>query len=168
MPKGCGSAVCAPDFQKMEKRFDCGRDALMQTRVTFWFYVGSIPIIIFLFLLPYIRQGSFTLGPYSLVYLAIIAFLLFGAYRAMRVMLSVKNSFCVIDGERVYGVSTPNPYQKAIPFDIRKDDIRGIGKTTVSIGGMRTKDALVLNTDNEKIVLLALDRSDELKTELES
>ena len=150
----------------MEKRFNCSKEALTQTRITFWFYVGSIPIIIFLFLLPYIRQGSFTFGPYSLVYVAIIAFLLFGAYRAMRVMLSVKNSFCVIDGERISGLSTPNPYQKAIPFDIRIGDIRGIGKTMIPVGGMRTKDALILNTDKEKIVLLAIDRVDELKKEL--
>ena len=151
----------------MEKRFDCSKDALTQTRITFWFYVGSIPVIVFLFLLPYIRQGSFTLGLYSLIYAAIIVYLLFGAYRAMRVMLSVKNSFCVIDGERISGVSTPNPYEKAIPFDIRIADILGIGKTTVSIGGMRTKDALILNTEKEKIVLLAIDRVEELKSELE-
>ena len=139
----------------------------MQTRITFWFYAGSIPIIIFLFLLPYFRQGSFSFGPYSLVYVAIIAFLIFGAYRALRVMLSVKKSFCVINGDRISGLSTPNPYQKAVPFDIRIDEILGIGKTTVSIGGMRTKDALILNTEKEKIVLLAIDRVEELKSELE-
>ena len=150
----------------MEKRYSCSKDALTQTRVTFWFYVGSIPIIIFLFMLPYIREGGFVFGPYSLVYVIIIAYLLFGAYRAMRVMISVKNSFCVIDGDRVYGVSTPSPYRKAIPFDIQKNEIRGIGKTMISIGGMRTKDALVVNTAHQKIVLLAIERMNDLQNEL--
>ena len=152
----------------MEKRFTCSKEALTQTRITFWFYVGSIPVIIFLFLLPYIREGSFTFGPMSLIYIAIILFLLFGTYRSMLVMLATKNTLCVIDGDRVYGVSTPSPYKKAIPFDIQRSDIRGIGKTTVSTGGMRTQDALVLNTGREKIILFAIDRMQELQKELDA
>lgn len=153
-------------FSAMEKRFTCSKNALTQTRITFWFYAGSIPIIIFLYLLPYIRSGYFGFGPYSLVYFGIIVFLTFGAYRAMRVMMSVKKSFCAIDGERVYGVSTPDPYKNAIPFEIRKSDILGIGESSVSVGGMRTKETLILNTETQKIVLLALDQTDELKDEL--
>ena len=151
----------------MEKQYGCSKDALTQTRITFWFYAGSIPIIIFLFLLPFIRQGSFQFSPYSLVYIVIIGYLLFGAYRSLRVMLSVKNSHCVISEDRVYGVSTPNPYKQSIPFDIQKGDILGIGKTTISVGGMRTQNALILNTEKEKIVLFAIDRMEELQNELE-
>lgn len=148
------------------KRFTCSQNALKQTRITFWFYVGSIPIIILLFAIPYIREGQFVFGPLSLVYFAVILFLLYGAYRAMRVMLSTKNTLCVIDGERVYGVSTPSPYQKGIPFDIRKSDILGIGKSMVSTGGTRVQPTLVLNTAREKIVLFAIDRMEELENEL--
>lgn len=138
----------------------------MQSRITFWFYVGSIPIIIFLFMLPYIRAGQFVFNPFSLVYLIIVAVLIFFAYRTMRVLLSTKNSYCVVEEDRVYGVSTPNPYQRAIPFDIRKDEILGIGKTSISVGGMRSHEALVLNTNKQKIILFAIERMDELKKEL--
>jgi hypothetical protein len=152
----------------MEKRFTSSKDARTQTGITFWFYVGSLPIIAFLFILPFIRAGQFAFSPYSLIYILIFAFLLFSGYRAMRVMQAVKNSYCVIDGERVYGVSTPSPYRSAIPFDIQKKDILGIGKTTVSTGGMRTQEALVLNTETQTIVLFAIDRIKELKDELQT
>ncbi len=153
-------------FSDMEKQFGCSRDALRSIRITFWVYVASIPIIVFLFLLPYIRAGAFTVSPYSVIYIAIVIYLLFETYRTTRVMLSIKKSRCVITPDRVTGVSTPNPYKPSIPFDIARDEIRGIAKTTISVGGMRSQKALVLNTETQKIVLLAIDRIDELENEL--
>ncbi len=150
----------------MEKRYNCNPNELRQSRITFWFYVGSIPIIIFLFLLPYMQQGKFVFGPFSFVYIVIILFLLYSGYRAFRVMKSTQNSHCIVTDTRVSGVSTPNPYKTAIPFDIEKTDILGIGKTTVSVGGMRAYNALVINTKDQKIVLLAIDSPDELKQDL--
>ena len=150
-------------FFGMEKRFNCSKDALAQTKITFWFYIGSIPIIIFLFMLPFIQAGRFTFSPYSLVYIVIIAFLMYFGYRSMLVMQAVKNSYCIVEGDRVYGVSTPNPYQKGVPFDIQKSEILGVGKTMISTGGMRSQNALQLNTQNQKIVLLAVEQMDELK-----
>ena len=152
----------------MEKRFTCSKEVLSHTRVTFWVYAASTPIVIFLYMLPYIRAGKFVFSPFSLIYVAVAAYLLFGTYRAFRALLSTKKTFCVIDGDRVYGVSTPNPYKKSIPFEILKSDIRGIGKTTVSVGGLRSQPALALNTDHDKVILFAIDRIDELRNELET
>ena len=159
-------AQFALPFQTMEQTFSCSRDALRQSRITFWFYAASIPIIIFLFLLPFIRAGSFALSPYSLIYIAIILYLIYSGYRSMRVLLSIKNSHCVVENDRIYGVSTPSPVKKAIPFDIRKSDILSVAKTNVSCGGMRSREALVLNTQDQRIVLFAIERMDELQKEL--
>ena len=152
----------------MEKRYTCSKDALRQTRITFWVYAGSIPVIIILYLIPYLGGNGVVFSVFSLIYVAVLLYLLFGAYRSMRVMLSAKNSFCTIEGDRVSGVSTPDPYKASISFDISKSDIRGIGKTEISVGGMRTLPALVLNTDQKKIVLFAIDRADELRRDLEN
>ena len=53
-----------------------------------------------------------------------------------------------------------------MPFDIAKDEILGMAKTTISVGRMRSKSALVLNTQTQKIVLLSIERIDDLKGEL--
>ena len=106
-------------------------------------------------------------GTFSFVYFIIAAYLLYSAYRSLRVMRSIKHSYCVIDTDRVYGVSTPDPNEKAIPFDIRRSDICSIEETTVSAAWMRTQSALVLNTQDQKIILLALDRPEELRNELQ-
>ena len=153
----------------MEKRFNCDKNILGHTRITFWVYAICIPIIVFLWALPSIQAGQLTFNPIGLIVCGVILIcLIFAGYRAMRVMNSVKNSYCVIDGDRVYGLSTPDPFQKAVPFEIQKSEILGIGKTTVSAGGMRSHDALVINTEKQKIVLLGIERMNELKDELNS
>ena len=81
-------------------------------------------------------------------------------------MLSTGKSYCVITDDRISGLSTPSPFKNGIPFDIAKSEIRGIGKTDVSVGGMRMYNALVINTNKQKLVLLAIDRIDEIKEEL--
>ena len=106
------------------------------------------------------------LNPFSIIYIGIILFLIYSTYRSLRILLSVKETFCVIEGDRLYGVSTPDPIKKAVPFDIKRDEIRGIGKTTVSCGGMRSQNALVINTTDQKITLFAIERINELQNEL--
>lgn len=146
----------------MEQRFTCSKDALRQARNAFWVYAASIPIIIFLFFLPYILKGSFAFGTFSFVYLVIILYLVYGAYRSMRAMLAIKHSYCVINGDRLYGVNTQSLFQKGNSFDIAVSEIQRIDKTTISAVGMRAQNALILHTDSQKIVLLALERTDEL------
>jgi len=120
-----------------------------------------------LFLLPFIRAGQFVFSPYSIVYIGIILYLIYAGYRSMLVMNSIKHSYCAVEGDRISGVSTPDPYKKAIPFELDRRDILGIGKTTVSAGGMRSHPALVINTADQKIVLLTIEHVDELKQELD-
>ncbi len=67
----------------------------------------------------------------------------------------------------MWGVRTQNLSQKAIPFDIPIREIQKIDKATVPGGGMRAQDALVLHTENQKIVLLSLERTDELLKQIE-
>lgn len=150
----------------MAKRFTCSKKTLRQACITFWFYVICIPIIPVLFLLPYLLGGNLEVGPFSLVYLVIILFLLYGAYRSLRILRSLRKSCCVIDGDRVYGISVPDPNLAAIPFDLSGDDIRDIEKTTVSAAWLRTQNALILHTKDRKIVLLALEQTEELEREL--
>ena len=152
----------------MENRYNCNPNELTQSRITFWFYVGSIPIIAFLFILPYLKAGTAAFTPFSLVYVGLILVLIYFAYRAFRVMQATRNSYCEIRGDRVSGVSTPNPQQKGEPFDIAKSEILGIGKTMVSVGGTRAYNALLINTQDRKYVLLAIDKIDELRQELQS
>lgn len=150
----------------MEKRYNCSKSELTQSRITFWFYAVSIPIIIVLFVFRNIVDGVFQFSPFSLIYVAIVLFLGYCGYRAYRVMLSTGKSYCVITDDRISGLSTPSPFKNGIPFDIAKSEIRGIGKTDVSVGGMRMYNALVINTNKQKLVLLAIDRIDEIKEEL--
>ena len=150
----------------MEKRYNCSKSERTQSQITFWFYVISTPIIIVLFLLRNLEGGVFRFSPFSLIYIAIVLLLCYCGYRAFRVMLSTKRSYCVITDDRVSGISTPSPFEKGIPFDIAKSEILGIGKTDVPVGGMRTYNALVLNTNNRKIVLFAIDNIEEIKKEL--
>ena len=107
------------------------------------------------------------LSPITLIYPAILLFLLFMTYRTARILLSVKHSYCEVTEDRVCGMSTPSPYKSGIPFDINRTDILGIGKTAVSIGGLRSFEALLLNTDNGRIVLFAIEKPADLKKELE-
>ena len=151
----------------MTNRYSCNPRELSQARVTFWCYAVSIPIIIFLFLLPVLRGGTIAFSPITLVYPLIVLFLIYQAYRSLRVLLSTKNTYCETDGERIRGLSIPTPFRRAEPFDIAKSEILGIAKTGVAIGRMRSFEALVLNLQSKQLVLFALDRIDELKKELE-
>ena len=151
----------------MSNRYNCNPKELTQARVTFWCYVVSIPIIIFLYLLPMIRGEAIVFSPISLIYPAIVLFLLYQGYRSMRVMLSVKSSYCEVTEDRVVGISTPSPFRKAIPFDLERSEILGIAKTNVSIGGIRSFEALALNTKDRQIILFAIERIADLKAELE-
>lgn len=151
----------------MEKKFTCNPNELTQARITFGVYAASVPIIIFLYLLPMIRSGQFEFGIVSIAYIAIIGFLVFQTYRTYRVLAATKKSYCLIRDDRIVGVSTPNPFEKAKSFDIARSEVLGIGTTTVPVGGMRAYNALVLNTKNHKYTLFAIDRIDELKKELQ-
>lgn len=151
----------------MEQNYFYNKRDLSSARITFWVYAASVPIVIFLYILPALRGGSFELSLFGLILPALILYLIYGSYRTLRVLLSVKNTCCKIDADTVSGVSTPNPFRKSEPFEIRKSDILGIGKTAVPIGGTRELPALVLNTAQHKYVLLAIDRIDELRAALE-
>lgn len=151
----------------MKETYSCNKNELTQSRITFWFYAVSTPIIIVIFIINNIKDGVFQINPFSLVYAAIVIGLAYCGYRAFRVMNATANSQCTVTDERVSGISTPTPYKKGIPFDIAREEILGIGKTTVTVGFMRAYNALAINTQKDKIILLAIDRMDELKAELQ-
>ncbi len=150
----------------MEERYHSSNSELRQSRITFWFYVISLPIIIVLLTTLILRSGGFQFNFVTIACGAIVLYLLFCTYRSFRVMTATKGSFCVVTDDRISGISTPSPYKQGEAFDIARSEILGIAKTTVPVGGMRAYNALVLNTAHRKIVLLAIDRIDELKKEL--
>lgn len=150
----------------MEKKYQCNKNELTQSRITFWFYAASIPIIIAIFVFRNMENGVFRFNQFSLIYAAIVVVLGYFAYRAFRVMNATAKSCCVITDERVSGISTPSPFKSGIPFDIARSEILGIGKKDVPVGGMRVYNGLVINTKDQKIVLLAIDNIDEIKKEL--
>ncbi len=150
----------------MEERYNCNKNELTQSRITFWFYAISLPIIIGLLTMIVLRNGGFQLNFATLGCTAIVLYLLFCTYRSFKVMSATTKSYCVVTSDRISGLSTPSPYREGIPFDIARSEILGIAKSTVPVGGMRTYNALILNTANQKILLLAIDRIDELKKEL--
>lgn len=151
----------------MEKRFKYNQKDLSGARITFWVYAVCIPIIVLLYFLPIIQTKQFVLSPFTLIYPALVLFLLYQGYRSLRVLLSVKKSFCSIEGETVFGVSIPNPFKKESAFRIEKQDILSVAKSSVSVGTMRPYDVLVINTQNTKYTLFAIERLEELKKELE-
>ncbi len=153
-------------FLTMEKRFNYDPNALRLARITFWGYVVCILIIILIFLFPFFRGEPFAIDTYTIIYSAIMLFLLYSGYKVMKVMNSIKRSYCVVTDDRISGISTPDPFKPAVPFDIARADIVGAEKTTASSGGLRSHPALVLNTADRKIVLLSLERTDELIDEL--
>ena len=104
----------------MEQKYTCNPNELTQSRITFWVYAVSIPIIIFLFLPPFIRTGEFRFSIASIAYIAIIGFLCYQTYRTYCVMHATKNSYCEIKDGRISGVSTPSPsFRRESPLPSR-------------------------------------------------
>ena len=146
----------------MEKRFNCNKKELTQSRITFWVYAVCIPIIVFLFVLPYIRGISTGFNPFSIIYILIVLYLIFEGYRSLRVLISIKRSYCVVNERLVSGISIQDPVKKGEPFEINRSEILGVGKTKISVGGMRSHNALAVNTKQRKYVLFAIENPDEL------
>ena len=151
----------------MEKKYQYNPKDLNGAKITFWVYAVCIPIIIFLYLLPIIRTKQFVVSPFSLIYPILTLFLIYQAYKSLLVLRSVKKTYCVVNDDTVSGVSIPNPFKKETPFSIARTDILGVAKSNVSVGTMRPYDVLVINTQNNKYTLFAIDKLEELKKELQ-
>ena len=153
----------------MKQEFSSNPHELAQAKITFWFYAGSIPIIIFLlFVLPAIRKGAFTFSIFTIAYAVLILVLLYLTYRAYRVMHAIQTSRCTLTAETISGVSTPDPFHGSETFTIRREEILGIAKKQINISMTRFFNAIVLNTQNKQYVLFAIERPEELLKELQS
>ena len=146
----------------MEKTFHCNPNEVTQTKITFWFYVASIPVIVFLFLLPNILGRAFQFSLLSLAYVAVLVFLGYGTYRAYVAMRAVKASYCTVTDTRVEGVSTPSAHCAGERFSIERSEIKGAGRNQIAVGMSRFLNAIVINTDTKQYVLLALENEKEL------
>ena len=152
----------------MDKTFSCNQHELAQAKITFWFYVVSIPIIVFLlFILPILRGIAYSFSVFQLFYVALILILLFLTYRSYRVMHAIQISRCTISDDTITGVSTPDPFKKTENFSIKRSDVLGVAKKQVNISMTRYFNAVVLNTHDKQYVLFAIDRADELIEELQ-
>ena len=146
----------------MEKTFHANPREVTQTKITFWFYVISIPVIAFLLALPYILGRAFQFSILTLAYVAIFAFLVYGAFRAWQVMRAVQASECTVTDTRVEGVSTPDPHRVGEGFSIERSEIKGVGRKQVNITMSKVIDAIAINTDTKQYVLLAMENEKEL------
>ncbi len=151
----------------MEHTYRTDKHSLRLTRITFWIYLLSIPIILVVFAIPYLQGKPFQLNPFLLIYLGIVVFLMYQSYRIFRVILAMKRVRCTVTEETVRGVSMPNPMKKSESFSIRRDEILGIGKKKYSLGTMRGLDILLLNTKDRTFSLFAVEQMDQLKDELQ-
>ena len=157
-----------PDFISMEHVYHTDRHELNLTRITFWVYLISVPVMLFVVAVPYIQGRPFQFTPFLLIFVGIAGFLLFQTVRILRIILAMKAVSCTVTDETVSGISIPDPKKPRETFSIRRDEILGIGKRNFSVSTMRPVRALMLNTKTHSYVLLNIERMDELKKELES
>lgn len=117
----------------METKFTCSKSVLKKARVICWFYAAVTLIGIVLFLLPLLLNGLNTLGWFSVIYVVIALFMFYKGYRAFRVLRALRNSSFCVYYDTVSGVSIRNSYQKAVSFQIRKDEISSIDEEIVAV-----------------------------------
>lgn len=146
----------------MEKTFQSNPNEVTQTKIAFRFYVISIPIVAFLFLLPYILGSAIRFSPLHLAYVAVIVFVGYGAFRARQVMHAVRASECVVTDTSVEGVNTPDPHRSGERFSINRSEIKSVGRKQIPLSTARSLNAVVINTEHKQYVLLALENEDEL------
>ena len=151
----------------MNQTYLTDKHSLRLTRVTFWVYLLSVPIIVLVFAIPYLQGKPFEINLFHLIYLGIVGYLAYQSYKVLRVVLAMKRTRCTVTEETVSGFSIPNPMKKGEEFSIARDEILGIGKKHYSIGTLRSLDMLLLNTKERSYALLSVERMDELKQELQ-
>lgn len=147
----------------MKQEYSYNPAELTQSKITFWFYVASIPIIAFFaYGLPLIRGEMITFSPYTTIYTAIIAVILFMTYRAYRVMHAIQMTACTVTDNTISGVSIPTPYRRAASFTLQRSEVLSVARKQVSVGVTRTFSAVVLNTKDAQYVLFAIEKANEL------
>ena len=151
----------------MKQTYLTDKHSLRLTRITFWVYLLSVPIILLVFAIPYLQGKPFEINLFHLIYLGIVGYLAYQAYKLLRVILAMKRTRCSVTEDTVSGYSIPNPMKKGEAFSIARDEILGIGKKHYSIGTLRSLDILLLNTKEHTYALLSVDKMDALKQELQ-
>ena len=101
-----------PDFISMEHVYHTDRHELNLTRITFWVYLISVPVILFVVAVPYIQGRPFQFTPFLLIFVGIAGFLLFQTVRILRIgragqpdiaVLNFATHPDVVGGERLSG-----------------------------------------------------------------
>ena len=162
-----GASYGAPASYPMSKKYGYDTQILRSARITFWFYLICIPLIVFIFLIPYLQYGTIQLSLISIIYIAMFVFFAIQAYRSFLVMRTVKESYCELDEKAISGINIESPYQKGTPFRITRDEILGVGVKQMSIGNARVFHALILNTQSKKYSLFAVDQMGEIRKALQ-
>lgn len=167
----------------MEKQFNCSRDSLKKARATFCFYVAAIPVIAVLFLIPFALGVQNRIEWQVIIYILLAVFFVYQGYRAYCVLRAAHHSYCRINGESVSGISTKDPYQKGIPFQICANEITRIEETIIAterkenVGyaphtlhrppfespRLRGYQSTILMTENASYTLFGITMTDEVK-----
>ena len=171
----------------MEKQFTCSKEALKKARVTFWFYIACIPMIAVLVFLPYTLNRTGRIEWFAIIYFLIAAFFAYRGYRAYRVLRAIRQTCCTVWDGIVSGVSTPEPYQKGIRFQIPKNEISEVleryvpveRKGSIPLGKSLQQPPIspetsygfrstVIRTHNDVYTLFAIELTDEMKEMLKT
>ena len=173
-------------FLFMEKQFICSKNVLKKARVTFWFYAACISVIAILFLLPILLNAVNRIEWVAIIYALIILLFLYRGYRAFCVLRAIRKSYCCICDETVSGISIPNPFQKAIAFQIQKSEItmteeqvvatdhkteisysRYLHRPSFTPADVHGYRSVIIHTDDRKYTLFAIELTDDIKDALE-
>lgn len=115
----------------MEQKFTCSKLALKKEWSFVLIFVIGFLLVAALFFLPILIGKNHKISWVSAIYLLIEIYLAYLAYRSYRVIRALHDSFCELKGETVSGISIIDPYQKGIPFQIEKNQIKGIEEKSV-------------------------------------
>lgn len=152
----------------MIHQYAADQHELLQTKITFWFYFVSIPVIVFLlFVLPILRGRAFQFSIFTIAYIAIILVLLYLTYRAYRVMHAIASARCTLTEDTISGVSTPDPFKSSKTFSIGRDEVLGVAKKQINISMTRFFNAVVLNTKDRQYVLFGIENAEQLIQEIQ-
>ena len=163
----------------METKFTCSKNALTKARSVFCFYAAAVPIIGFVLLIPFLLNGINRISWLAFIYVLILLFLLYKGYRAYLVLRAVRKTSCSVCRETVSGISTPDPYQKGIDFQIRKDEIilledkiiaaenkrEAAGSSSADERGYRS---IVIHTKTDTYTVFGIELTEEIKEALAS
>ena len=151
----------------MNQTFTPSKHTIFNAGITLWVYVVCLPILAVLLLLPYFRGEQITLGVKSITIVVLFLFFMWQIIMSFKVQTAMKRTMLRIEGERLDGVSYPNPRMNSgTPFSADVSEIVSFAVVNVNTGYFRFFPSLVLNTKSARYTLFAIDGVSEIQAYL--